>query len=98
MTSVPVFKPEAAAEADEAFLWYESRRQGLGSEFLLALDACLARIQRHPNASTIVHSGLQRALLRHFPYGVFYLADDSNVTVYAVFHCKRDPKILTERV
>jgi toxin ParE1/3/4 len=97
MIAAPIFKPDAAAEAEAAFFWYEDRSPGLGTEFMLALEACLARIQRHPDAFPIAHEGLRRALLRRFPYGVFYLSAGAQVTVYAVFHAKRDPEILTQR-
>lgn len=29
-----IIRPAAAAEIDDAYLWYESRRSGLGEEFL----------------------------------------------------------------
>lgn len=97
MTQFPVLKPEAAAEAEEAYFWYEGRNPGLGMDFLLSLDACLSRIQRHPQSATPVFGTMRRALLKRFPYGVFYLHDDPQVTVYSVFHASRDPKILTDR-
>jgi hypothetical protein len=31
-------RPAAAADIDQAFLWYERRRPGLGDEFLAALQ------------------------------------------------------------
>jgi len=43
-----IVRPEAEAELGEAFDWYESRVNGLGAEFLLAIDATLASIARNP--------------------------------------------------
>jgi len=37
-------EPEASTELEEAALWYEGRRPGLGTEFLEAVDATLKRI------------------------------------------------------
>jgi hypothetical protein len=37
-----VFRPEAQAESIAAFDWYEARAQGLGVEFVRALDVALA--------------------------------------------------------
>lgn len=34
-----VYRPEAAADVEEAFAWYERQRVGLGAEFLGALQA-----------------------------------------------------------
>jgi hypothetical protein len=39
--------PEAELIA-EAYAWYESRRVGLGEEFLSSVDASIARICRQP--------------------------------------------------
>ncbi len=97
MSSFPGFKPEAAAEVEEAFLWYESQSLGLGTEFLRSLEACLAHIQRFPLAASEVHHSMRRAILHRFPYGVFYLSSEGKLTVYAVFHFSRDPVHLAKR-
>jgi len=34
-----VVRPAAAADIDEAYLWYERRQTGLGEQFLLAVEA-----------------------------------------------------------
>jgi len=39
-------EPEASAELEDAALWYESQRVGLGLEFLRAVDATLELIGR----------------------------------------------------
>jgi hypothetical protein len=39
-------EPEAGAELDEAFTWYEGRAAGLGSEVLRAVRASFALIRR----------------------------------------------------
>ncbi len=43
-----IIRPEAEAELAETFNWYEARIPGLGSEFLLAVDALLNSIVRNP--------------------------------------------------
>ncbi len=60
MNPFPGFKPEAAAEVEEAFLWYETQSPGLGTEFMRSLDACLSHIKRFPSASpemTMAYAG-----------------------------------------
>lgn len=39
MSGKLVIRPQAEAEMAEAYDWYEARVPGLGSEFLLAVDA-----------------------------------------------------------
>ena len=92
-----IFRPEAEAELREAFEWYESRVQGLGAEFLLAIDATLASIVRNPLQHPLVHKTVRRALLRRFPYEIFFVLGEHDIVILAVFHAKRNPKRWTDR-
>lgn len=85
-------KPEAEAEIKEAYQWYESRAQGLGAEFVRAVDACLSSIERNPRSYAVIHDAIRRALLRRFPYGIFYFLDGQRIVVIACFHASRDPQ------
>lgn len=40
--------PEAEAELDDAFAWYEGRVPGLGSEFMRAVRVAFSAIRRNP--------------------------------------------------
>ena len=83
--------PEAVADAREAYLWYEERRLGLGQEFLECVDECIDRIRRNPELFEVVHDEYRRALVRRFPYIIFYEYASGSVTVYAVFHSAQSP-------
>lgn len=43
-----VVRPAAAADIDDAYLWYERQSPGLGEAFLLAVDAAKQRIATNP--------------------------------------------------
>jgi plasmid stabilization system protein ParE len=87
-------RPPAEADLDAAFRWYEERLAGLGEGFLHSVDACLARIQRHPEAYPEVQQRVRRAPLRRFPYGVFYVIREDRIDVLAVYHARRQPRAL----
>ena len=91
MTYEVIVRPEAALEVEEAYRWYEERSEGLGLEFLRVADACLSSAQRNPAAYPIVYERVRRALLRKFPYALFYLVDESRIVVIACFHIRRSP-------
>jgi hypothetical protein len=63
-----IIRPEAEAEVAEAFDWYEQRATGLGSEFLVAVNAVLESIIQDPQRFAIVRKTVRRALTRRFPY------------------------------
>jgi plasmid stabilization system protein ParE len=90
----------SAAEADiaDAALWYEARASGLGADFLRALDVTLAEIQRMPERFPVVHGACRRALLRRFPYAVFFVPTAEAIQVIACLHASRDPRLWQERV
>ncbi len=82
----------------DAFDWYEDRVSGLGSEFLLCVDAVFNAILRSPEQFPRVHRIVRRALTRRFPYEVFFVEDNERVVVLSVFHARRNPKHWQERI
>ena len=44
-----VIRPEAEADIDETYRWYEDQQAELGEDFLLALDTTFQRIRQNPN-------------------------------------------------
>ena len=94
-----IVRPEAEQEVQQAFDWYEEQSEGLGLEFLRAIEACLSGITRNPFAYTVAKvPNVRRALVRRFPYALFYLVDDEAIVVIAVFNVKRRPIDWSRRV
>jgi plasmid stabilization system protein ParE len=83
--------PEAEQDAAEAYRWYEERQPGLGEEFLGCVEVCVQSIRRNPELYSIAHESYRRALVRRFPYAVFYEYAEDTITIYAIFHCSQDP-------
>ena len=86
-----VVRPAAAADIDEAFLWYERQRPGLGDEFLAAVQSTRDGIAAHPAMYPVLHRNTRRALVRRFPYGIFYRVYADVIVVVACMHARRDP-------
>jgi len=91
-----IVRPSAEADVREAAFWYEAKREGLGAEFVLELDALYDRIAQHPLQFPEIGEGARRAVLRRFPYAVYFVADDAPV-VLAVLHQHRKPQTWRER-
>jgi len=91
--SLPVFwLPEADAELREALARYESIRPELGQRFAEAVVDTVDRIAEDPLHYAVVEKARRRAGVRRFPYGLFFLVEDSRIVVIACFHGKRNPK------
>jgi hypothetical protein len=46
----------------------------------------------------VVHEVYRRALIRRFPYGIFFEFVETTVTVYAEFHTSMDPEKWRQRL
>jgi len=90
-------RPEAAADIRAAMAWYDARKPGLGAEFLNETDAVFARIAERPESYPAVHGETRRALMRRFPYAVYFDIDNEGALVMAVLHQRQDRGMLSER-
>ena len=86
-----IIRPEAEEDIDDAYLWYERQRMGLGGEFLVAVQAAIAEIERRPVSFAVVHKAVRRALCRRFPYCFYFQLEGERIIVIAVYHAKRAP-------
>lgn len=98
MSSSVVLTPEAESDVVEAYGWYETRRRGLGEEFVNCVEACLESVGRRPALHPIVFAEYRRAIVRRFPYAVFYESTRDKVIVYGVLHTARDPEKWRQRL
>lgn len=90
----------ALAESDlaEAADWYNRIRPGLGDDLVLCVEHALDRILEHPEAFTLIWPDVRRALVRRFPYGVFFRVRRERIEIEAVFPLRADPARLPNRL
>ena len=90
-------RPEAERDVRDAVSWHEEQRAGLGRELVLELDAVYERLAENPRLYADIHRGIRRAIVRRFPYGVFYLVTGTEVRVIAVVDMARNPSLWQDR-
>lgn len=83
-------RPEAEHDLEDAAIWYEEQRSGLGQEFLDEILQCMQRVTEHPELYSMLYRNTRRALARRFPFGVFYRVEERFIVVVAVMHGSRD--------
>ena len=93
-----VLTPDADNDIVESYTWYEAREPGLGEEFLRCVEARILAIQRHPELYPVAIDDFRRALVRRFPYEIFYEASETLLVIYSVFHCSQNPNKWRERL
>lgn len=93
-----VLAPEAFDDLRSAYRWYEERRSGLGLAFEHAIEAAMSRIQRSFDGHPEVAAPFRRAIVRRFPFDLYYTFDDRQVVVVLIFHTARDPATILRRL
>jgi toxin ParE1/3/4 len=90
-------RKRATADLSEALAYYfEAAGPDLAERFLLAYEAAVAHVARHPGtgsrryAKLIKNAELRFWTLKPFPYAVFYLERDDVIDVLRVLHQAQD--------
>ncbi|MBL9012801.1 MAG: type II toxin-antitoxin system RelE/ParE family toxin [Myxococcales bacterium] len=84
-----VVEPSAArdiADADAHYAQFEK-----ADAFLSAIDDLFEQLTSRPLMYPAIHGDVRRALLRRFPFSVFFIVEGHAVVVLAVHHQRRDP-------
>ena len=98
MTKSLRIRPKAELDVANAVRWYEEQRAGLGDEFVIELDSILRRAILRPLQFPQIKNDIRRALLRRFPYAVYFRVGEETMDLIAVLHQHRDPGMWERRV
>jgi plasmid stabilization system protein ParE len=90
--SLPKFTvtPLAKSDIKRSQQWYERQQRGLGKRFAAMLRETFRRIRRDPETCGFALSGVRHALVKVFPYVVYYSYDGAEVVIHCVIHASRD--------
>ena len=97
MPGEAILRPDAELDAAGAAFWYEEQSRGLGGDFLEAMDEVLLRVGSNPMQFPTIESGVRRALLRRFPYAVYFVTEAERAIVIAILHLHRHPDTWRQR-
>ncbi|MCX7362098.1 MAG: type II toxin-antitoxin system RelE/ParE family toxin [Alphaproteobacteria bacterium] len=88
----------ARREIVEAAQRYEQYRLGLGAAFVEEVGRVEACISDALRLYQTVESEIRRAVMRRFPYGIFYVAEPERILVLACVDLRRHPQTVSENV
>lgn len=81
---------EARADIEEAVAWFQEISPRLPARFAIELERIYASILTHPELYPAVYKRFRRALLRRFPYSLFYVIEPEVILIVGVVHQSRD--------
>jgi plasmid stabilization system protein ParE len=90
----------AEIDLDDAFIWYELNKPGLGIVFILEVDKSFQHILKYPQASGKQYKNTFRFVMKKFPYSIYYKLEtaSSQIQVLGILHHWQDPKTMKERI
>jgi len=90
---------EAEFDVFESYIWYEKQKEGLGEEFLDALDSAETSICNNPLTYPVRHKKIVRAfIVDRFPYIIYYVIKKDVIYVISIFNTNQKPKIWRNRL
>jgi len=93
-----IINPFAELDLHSSIEFYELQKPGLGEDFIAEVEITLKRIESNPHQFYKVKRDVRKALLNKFPFGIFFYLKEDIVTVFAIFHFRRDPKKIAKRI
>jgi len=93
-----IFHPEAHAEMIGQARYYENKSEGLGADFLDAVEDATRRIAQSPNAGPIEHVNIRKRLVSGFPFTILYEVHPDRIYIAAVMHQHRRPGYWQKRL
>jgi plasmid stabilization system protein ParE len=92
-----VFHEEALEEMLGAASYYEERSEGLGWDYLTAVERTTQRIAALPEAGPVERRDVRKRLVVGFPFKVLYSIEPDRVFIVAVMHQHRRPRYWLKR-
>ncbi len=88
-----IITPLAHLDEENAYVWYEEKLNGLGDEFLTALEYAYNKISQNPDYFSFIDSNkeIRDYLLPRFPFLIVFRIKNDIVEIITIHHAKKHP-------
>lgn len=87
------YHPLAASDLNDAVVYYNRRRSGLGDELRAEVYSAIEKIRANPLQYGTVEYDIRRSFVRRFPYSIlFRVVNDDLIRMLAIRHHRRHPQ------
>lgn len=83
---------KAKIEINEAYIYYETAKPGLGEKFIGLLEVYFNRIINSPEQFPKKKHPYREAFIKKFPYLIIFEIRSNRIIVYSVFNSWQDPE------
>lgn len=85
------FHELAEFELNDAIVFFETEREGLGLRFMSVVEAAVAHIREYSEASPVIIQDIRCKVLSRFPYSIFYSIKSDQIRILAIANQRRRP-------
>ena len=97
--SLPVaLRVQARNDLVDASLWYEGEQPGLSEKLYERIESTLEAIAERPKSFPVMRKDVRRALVKTFPYAIYFRIKEDHVLVLAILHAARSPREWRRRI
>ena len=82
---------KAENDIAKALAWYEKQQAGLALEFLSEFNDTVITLEADPLIYQELYRGVRRAVLRRFPYLIWYRVSGKTVSIIACTDARQNP-------
>jgi len=93
-----IINPFAEKDLQISIDWYNHQKENLGNDFIFEVENTLQKILYNPLQFPKVKGKIRRAVLKRFPFGIYYFVKKDIINVFAIFHFSRNPLIWNRRM
>lgn len=87
-----IIQPEAELDLDDAHLYLEDQKAGLGFDLLAEISDILEILESNPFLFQKTYGDKRRAMIKRFDYNIIYMIREQRVFILAIIHGMRDSK------
>lgn len=86
---------DAFKDIQETIEWYELQLKGLGQRYKIQTKKQINSLKKDPYIFSLKYNEIRCRKIEKFPFLIHYQVDEilKTITVFAVFHTSRSPKI-----
>ncbi len=89
--------PFAEQDFDIAIKWYNKKQDKLGYELANEVAEIFERIKINPLQFPKEYRKMRKAVIKRFPYNIFFVVSDDIAYILGIFNTSRNPKIMQHR-
>lgn len=89
--------PFAELDLEDLKNYYDLKNEELGEEFVAEVKKTIKRIEENPYQFP-KEKQARKALVKKFPFIIFFYIKELLIVVFAIFHTSRNPKKLNKRL